>query len=408
VETYSDATLASHGSLRILLIEDNPADAAAVRETVERADGGTRLYEAENLLAGLELLADGEIDLVLLDLAVSDGLGLDGVHAIHNHAPGVPVVVLTGMDDDAMALRALQTGAQDYLAKTALDPDRLARVVRRAVVKQGPRLDDGRAPSDAKLATIVGCLGSKGGVGTTTIACHLGMELKRQATGRVLLMDLDLSGNTIAFLMKVHSKNTILDAANNILQVDQTRWDDAIARAAEGLEIMPSGGPAWLEMHHPKVERMRCLLRFIRSLYQWIVIDLGRLTPFSARLVGECGQILMASTLEAAALNECARAAHRLHEAGIERGRIRLTVNRSPKKPALSEPEIENLVNVPVEEMLPECDSTFKAHYSSGNVLGSSRTFQAHIARLATKLAGVKTAEGADKGRFGLFRLRGL
>lgn len=406
METYSDTILAPHASLRILLIEDNPADLAAVRDAVERADAGIRIYEAEALLAGLDRLADGDIDLVILDLAVFDGQGLDGLHAIHTHAPGVPVVVLTGMDGDAIALRAMQSGAQDYLAKSNLDSERLTRVVRRAAVKASPPAEDGRGGADAKLATIVGCLGSKGGVGNTTFACHLGMELKRLADGRVLLMDLDLSGNAVAFLMKANPRYTILDASNNILHMNQSRWEDIVVHGGEGLEIIPSGGPAWLELQQPKLERLRCLLRFIRTFYQWIVIDLGRLSPFSARVAAECSHILLVSSLEAAALNECARAAHRLHEAGIDPGRVRLAINKSPKTPALSEPEIEKLVDVPVEVMLPECDYDFKAGYSSSNVLGSSKAFQAHVARLAAKLAGVKITNGADKGRFARFRRR--
>ncbi|MGA2594293.1 MAG: response regulator [Bryobacteraceae bacterium] len=407
METYSDDILTSHTSLRILLIEDNPSDVAAMRDAVERADGGIRIYEAEALLAGLDRLADGDIDLVLLDLSVFDGQGLDGLHAIHTHAPGVPVVVLTGMDSDAIALRAVQSGARDYLAKDNLDSERLTRVVRRAAVKTGPPAENGRGGADAKLATIVGCLGSKGGVGTTTIACHLGTELKRLADGRVLLMDLDLCSNAVAFFMKVSPRHTILDASNNILHMNQSRWDDMIVRGGEGLEIIPSGGPAWLELQQPKIERLRCLLRFIRTFYQWIVIDLGRLSPFSARVAAECSQILLVSSLEAAALNECARAAHRLHESGNEPGSVRLAINKAPKTPALSEPEIEKLVDVPMEAMLPECDYDFKSGYSSSHVLGTSRAFEMHVARLAAKLAGVKTTNGADKGRFARFRRRG-
>ena len=104
--------------LRVLLIEDNPGDAELVKEALADAnDTAFQVYCAEALLPGLDRLARGDIDLVLLDLSLPDSHGLDGLNAIRTHAPNLPVVLLTGLDSESLALRAVQSGAQDYLVK---------------------------------------------------------------------------------------------------------------------------------------------------------------------------------------------------------------------------------------------------------------------------------------------------
>ena len=90
-------------ALRVLLIEDNPGDAELVKETLADAGGAAFHVDcAEALLPGLDRLARGGIDLVLLDLSLPDSHGLDGLTAIRTHAPHLPVVVLTGLDSESL------------------------------------------------------------------------------------------------------------------------------------------------------------------------------------------------------------------------------------------------------------------------------------------------------------------
>jgi len=396
---YSNGGFVSGAAPRALIIGDSPADAIALRDALQRADGRSRIYQTDTLLAGLDRLAAGDIDLVLFDLAVSDGEGLEGLRALRTYAPAVPVVVLMATDQDSNALRARQGGAEDCLVRGKIDSERIARVLQRLASKPAARGDD----EAAKRATVVGLVGSKGGVGTTTVACNLSIELKNLGGGRVLLMDLDMHANVIGFLMKTESKHALLEAANSIMRLDETRWRDLVTHGEGGLDIMPSGGPACREEHMPRVERLGCLLRFIRPQYDWIVIDLGRLTPTTVRLCAELSQVLVVSSLEAAALNGVLGVARGLREAGMQE--VRLAVNRTPKVPELSQAEVEKLVGVPVEAMLPECEMQFKEAMSARQLLGHSRQFSSQIAPLARRLAGA-AEETNQKKLFGLFRRR--
>jgi hypothetical protein len=92
-----------------------------------------------------------------------------------------------------------------------------------------------------------------------------------------------------------------------------------------------------------------------------------------------------------------------LQELGIHDGRVRLAINRAPKTPALSQIEIEKLVNIPVDAILPECEAQFQEGLSAKHLLGQSRQFLTQLAPLARKLAGIKEIN-KDKKLFGLFR----
>ena len=90
---------------------------------------------------------------------------------------------------------------------------------------------------------MIGCVGGKGGVGTTTLACHLGLELKRRTGQRVLLADLDMSGGTVGFLTKAKSNYTILEAASDLLRLDASFWERVVSTGPAELEILPLSAP---------------------------------------------------------------------------------------------------------------------------------------------------------------------
>ena len=127
--------------IRILLIEDNPGDARLINELLA-AKGSTSfvLEHADRLSPGLARLAQGGIDVILLDLSLPDSQGLDGLNKISVQTPNVPVVVLSGLSDEAVAVNAVQEGAQDYLVKGNIDSALLVRSLRYAMERQHLRV----------------------------------------------------------------------------------------------------------------------------------------------------------------------------------------------------------------------------------------------------------------------------
>jgi diguanylate cyclase (GGDEF)-like protein/PAS domain S-box-containing protein len=107
---------------RVLLVEDNPGDARLLREMFnEQGSSSTDVTIVQSLLEAEEYLAKHATDIILLDLGLPDAHGLEAVRRAHAAAPRVPLVVLTGLDDETLAAQALHEGAQDYLVKSQID-----------------------------------------------------------------------------------------------------------------------------------------------------------------------------------------------------------------------------------------------------------------------------------------------
>ncbi len=121
----------------LLLVEDNPGDARLLREMFdEQGSHKTELTHVERVSDAEKHLAEREVDIVLLDLGLPDAQGVGAVRRVRAAAPRVPLVVLTGLDDESMATQALQEGAQDYLIKGQIDARGLLRALRYAIERK--------------------------------------------------------------------------------------------------------------------------------------------------------------------------------------------------------------------------------------------------------------------------------
>jgi diguanylate cyclase (GGDEF)-like protein len=121
----------------VLLIEDNPGDARLIREMLaEDPDAPFNLHCEERLAQGLERLSAGGTGLVLLDLSLPDSFGLETFARVYAHSPTVPIIVLTGNDDQTVALSAVKSGAQDYLVKSRLDRELLVRSMQYSIERK--------------------------------------------------------------------------------------------------------------------------------------------------------------------------------------------------------------------------------------------------------------------------------
>ncbi len=120
-------------SIKILLIEDNPGDARLIQEMlVEARDIQFDLKSVERLSRGIDYLTAEGFDMVLLDLSLPDSYGIETFTRLHSIAPKIPTIVLTALDDESTAVRAVREGAQDYLVKGQVDTNLLVRSVRYA------------------------------------------------------------------------------------------------------------------------------------------------------------------------------------------------------------------------------------------------------------------------------------
>jgi signal transduction histidine kinase len=190
----------------VLLVEDNPGDARLLREMFKQHDTHTvELTQVACMSEAETHLARHAVDVILLDLGLPDAQGLEAIPRAHAAAPGVPLVVLTGLDDESLAAQALQVGAQDFLIKGQIETRGLLRALRYAIERK--RLD---RLKDEFIATVSHELRTP----LTSIFASLGL-LVGQATG-------DLPEPMVRLLAIAHrNSERLVRLVNDILDTEK-------------------------------------------------------------------------------------------------------------------------------------------------------------------------------------------
>jgi len=119
--------------VRVLLVEDNPGDAVLVRRALAFFGSRFVTQHVESLAQALPVVEGHKVDVVLLDLSLPDSQGIETVARVASSAPWMPIIILTGYDDESFALKAVEAGAQDYLVKGQADGELLKRSIGYAI-----------------------------------------------------------------------------------------------------------------------------------------------------------------------------------------------------------------------------------------------------------------------------------
>ena len=123
--------------LSVLLIEDQPAEVEYIREILSQVHSCRfTITHRDRLSDGLDLLEQIHVDVLLLDLCLPDSTGYETFQAAHKAFPVIPVILITNINDENLAVRAVREGAQDYLIKRKMDSDLLYRSIRYAIERQ--------------------------------------------------------------------------------------------------------------------------------------------------------------------------------------------------------------------------------------------------------------------------------
>lgn len=123
--------------IKVLIIEDNLEDFRIIEEMLKEVQNPMfELYLHKRLDDGIKALVNDEFDILLLDLNLPDSAGLDTFASVYDQAPEIPVVILTGFDDEELGIRAVREGAQDYLIKGQVNSLLLSRSITYAIERK--------------------------------------------------------------------------------------------------------------------------------------------------------------------------------------------------------------------------------------------------------------------------------
>jgi len=335
-------------------------------------------------------------DVVLIDISHWTQ-PLEGLVTSIKNACGDPMIIAVTVSADAdTILTALRAGVNEYLYPPLQDT--LRKSLEKRAMERGRKRDGAKGNGKS-----YGFFSAKGGCGATTLACHVAAELGRQQQ-KVLLADFDLDAGMVAFITKTKAVYSILDAVNNLHRLDISYWKALVSNGIPGVEIVSS--PAALASKtQPKDEQIRHVLAFAKPHYDWTVVDLGRsLSRIGMAAMEEIDEACLVTTLEVPALHQSKQIIQTLLDSGYGKARIRLILNRSPKRLDITVGELEKMLGVPIFAMVPNDYPELYETYAEGRMLNSSSDLGRQLAKLAHKLSGLEDEKPqGGKKRFGLF-----
>lgn len=345
-----------------------------------------------NLTAALSRLAQARPDVALVEIAELGDRMAQTFREIRAMQGSPALVAVHSAPDAERILAAMRAGACEFVYPP-LEVNLKAALERVAGELAGRR-------RQSTGGRTLGFFSAKGGCGATTVACHVAVELHRQTPQKILLADLDLETGLIRFFMKTKTEYSVLDAAHNIDRLDEHFWRALISNGMPRLEVIAAPAVA-ASVEPPQEEAFQRVIRFARTLYDWIVVDLGRsLNPRTMTALEEIDEGFLVTTLEVPALYQAKQLITTLVSSGYGSDRLRVILNRMPKRPEVTLEEVQTMLGLPVYAALPNDYVALNEAYTEGELLEPGSGLASHFARLAAKIANLP--EPRKRTRFSL------
>jgi signal transduction histidine kinase len=287
--------------IHALLVEDNPGDARLIREMLREGRAGQTPVEVAHvvsLAAGLDHVVRQPTDVVLLDLTLPDSSGFDTFARAHARAPSVPIVVLSGLDDEETAVRAVQAGAQDYLVKGQVDGGLLVRALRYAIERQA--LQATRQELERQRDEFFSSVSHDLRTPVAAIKAAIGVVLANEPPGTPpalhrLLGNIDLAADELASLIDDLLEIARLQAGRVELWRTEVDLREVVTRAVRPLEPLAEARHQRLEWRLPAepvlasadAERLGRVLRNLVGNAQKYGREGGRIGVSVERQAGE-------------------------------------------------------------------------------------------------------------------------
>jgi DNA-binding response OmpR family regulator len=340
---------------RILLIEDDEDYVQLVTVALAACGDGFEVQSAALLGAGLVLIDQYLPDLILVDLSLPDSSGYQTFQHVRDRAQTTPIVVMTGLDDDHLATRAIEDGAQDYLVKTLIQPKMIARCVNMALSRQKREALTFSVPG-----TVLSFIGSKGGVGTSTTAVNVAALLAQNGYETIVIELQQGHPGSLSLYSQTdssHGFNSLLKKpADAITPCDlQACLVEALSRLYLLYPTLSTG--TW---RAPGADHVHAMIAAARKTCRFVLLDLpSRVDEGIAEALRLSDSVSMIVDRELASIH-CGAAFLEQIRLAISRSReVRLVlVNRTNLEPPLQMHEIHRQLKLDPLVIIPEASAT--------------------------------------------------
>ena len=349
-------------------------------------------------------------DLVVVALDADQTKALQLIGQLQNEFPGLPILAISARGDGNSILQALRAGAKEFLTQPLKLEELLAalqRLRQTRVGADGFTPVSGGAKADSLVTSIVG---SRGGIGCTSIAVNLGCIFAQEPSYSAALVDLDLALGDADVALDLIPDYTLADVAMNIERLDMTFLRRSLSKHACGLSLLPH--PVQMEdITLIQEEHLDRVIGLLRASYSHLVFDLSkRYTPIDMIAMKKSDVVLLVAQLELTSLRNVVRLLHTLGNQENLGEKIKIVVNRVGSEDGeITLKKAEETIGMPVYWQIP---NDYKAMLGSRNegvpllTYAPKSKVQQSLQNLALALCGKAPEESVKKERRGFFSFK--
>jgi pilus assembly protein CpaE len=353
--------------------------------------------EANDLNRGYELIRKIQPSIVILDLGSNVDHALVLAEKISQNLPKTTLFVTSANTSSEVVIRAMRSGAREFLSKP-LNRDEVSSAVKSVI-----RLKNSQMMGNGSMGKVITAFGVKGGVGTTTIATNLAVNLSRLTKKEVVLIDLNLQLGNAALFMDIKSKQSIVDIINNIDDLNPKLLKDILPRHSSGIYVLSSSSKME-DADRVRTIHLDKMLTLLKTTFDYIVIDGNDIfDDLTLKVLDESDSILAISTVDLPAVYNTRQCLDIFQRMGYGQDKVRLVFNRYASIKEAAFQELEKSLDYPIYWKIPNQDyATVVKSINEGtpvSIMKPNSKLSQSFHKLAIQFNGRKPETSKQKNR---------
>lgn len=352
--------------LRIAIVDPNDATREELRNVLLGMESIWLEAECSRYEFFLDVIQQSIPQIVIISLDSDQNKALLLIQQLSAELPELNILAVSARGDGQAILQALRSGAREFLTAPVVFED-LLKAFRRLLPKSAP--GDIQMPGASPTTVdsrVIAILGSRGGVGCTTLAVNIGACMAQEPTYSPALIDLDLALGDADVALDLMADYTLADVAMNIDRLDMTFLKRSLSKHASGLSLLPH--PVQIEDNSiVKEENLQRVIGLLRASYTHLILDLSKaFTPTDVAALRMADTILLVAQLELSSLRNVVRMLLTLgNEEGFEE-KLKIVLNRVGSDCDISLKKAEETIGKPIYWQIPNDPKTVMESRNQG------------------------------------------
>lgn len=349
---------------RVLFIEDDNDYEQLVTSVLATSGNPFEIRWARSLSEALRTIRQFNPAVILLDLNLTDSSGFDTFRRVREQAGGAAIIILTSLDDDRMAVQAIEEGAFEYLVKNLIQPELIVRCINRVLCREV------RSPGNRAVApqpnVVLSFIGSKGGVGTSTTAVNVAAVLSQCGYGTIVIEFQTGRGTLPLYLPGPPARGlrSLLEKRSDAITVADL--ERCLAGSVAGMRFL-CPGPSTDPLRTAGSKHTRVIVSTARQLAPVVILDLpSRVDEEVATGLTLSDSITLVVDREPAAVHCGPTMIEQIRTATARSRQVELViVDRTGLEISLALPDIKNQLNMRPAAIVPHAAPAIALSYAA-------------------------------------------